>query len=166
MSNLVAIAYPDVNTAIQVRDRLMGMQRENLIKLEDAAVVEKQQDGKIKLHQVNSPTGTGAAWGAVWGGLIGLIFFMPLLGMAMGAAGGALGGAMSDSGVDDQFMKDLANNLKPGGAVLFLLIVQSTPDKVIPEVASYGGTIIKTSLSNEQEAHLKELVSSAQGAAQ
>ncbi|GAA3220208.1 DUF1269 domain-containing protein [Actinocorallia longicatena] len=157
MSTLVAIAYPDVYTANQVRDRLMGLQRENLIKLEDAAVVEKRQDGKIKLHQARSTTGSGAAWGAVWGGLIGMIFFMPLLGMAMGAGGGALGGAMTDYGVDDRFMKDLGASLQPGGAVLFLLIVQSTPDKVVPQIAEYGGTIIKTSLSEEQEAHLREL---------
>jgi uncharacterized membrane protein len=162
MSTLVAIAYPDVSTAVQVRDRLIGMQRENLIKLEDAAVVEKKMDGKIKLHQVNSTTGTGALWGTVWGGLLGMLFFAPLLGMAVGAAAGAAGGAMTDLGVDDTFMKDLGSKLAPGGAALFLLVVQSTPDKILPEIAKYGGEIVKTSLSTDAEAHLREAAKAAQ----
>jgi uncharacterized membrane protein len=162
MSNLVAIVYPEVQTAIQVRDKLLDMQRQKLITLEDAAVVEKRPDGKIKMHQVKSPVGSGAAWGAVWGGLIGMLFFVPFLGMAAGAAAGAAGGAMTDLGVDKSFMKELGTKLQPGGAALFLLIVQSTPDKVIPEVAQYGGEIVKTSLSNDAEEQLKEAVKAAQ----
>src|SRR4051794_23918222 len=155
MSNLIAISYPDVATALQVRDRVIEMQREKLIVLEDAAVAEKRADGKIKLHQVKSGTGSGAAWGAMWGGLIGMIFFMPLLGMALGGATGAAA-SRKDLGVDDKFMKDLSTKLQPGGAVLFLLVVSSTPDKVIPQIAEYGGEIIKTSLSEEMEEHLRE----------
>lgn len=162
MSNLIVIAYPDVATATTVRDRLFGMQKENLITLEDAAVVEHQPDGKIKLHQVRSTVGMGAAGGALWGGLIGLLFFMPLLGMAIGGAAGAAGGAMADVGVDNKFMEQLGTKLPPGGAALFLLVVKSTPDKVISEIAPYGGDIIKTSLSEEQETHLKEAVKLAQ----
>lgn len=75
MSNLIAIAYPDVDTAMTVRDRLAQMQKENLITLEDAAVVERKQDGRIKLHQATSMAGRGAAGGALWGGLIGMLFF-------------------------------------------------------------------------------------------
>lgn len=165
MSTLVAIAYPDVSTAIRVRDRLIGMQKENLITLEDAAVAEKRTDGKIKLHQVQDPMGTGAMWGTLWGGLIGMLFFAPLLGMVAGAAAGAAGGAMTDLGVDDSFMKDLAAKLRPGGAALFLLIVNSTPDKVLPEVAPFGGEIIQTSLSQDAEDHLREAAKAAQAAA-
>lgn len=162
MSTLIAVAYPDVDTAVKVRDRLIGMQRENLITLDDAAVAEKRPDGKIKLHQVNgSSTGRGALWGTVWGGLLGMLFFAPLLGMAVGAAAGAAGGSLTDLGVDDSFMKDLGSKLQPGGAALFLLVVQSTPDKVLPAVAPYGGEILKTSLSHEGEERLREAVDSA-----
>ncbi|MCF6467809.1 DUF1269 domain-containing protein [Nonomuraea sp. MG754425] len=155
MSNLIAIAYPDVDTAMTVRDRLAQMQKENLITLEDAAVVERKQDGRIKLHQATSMAGRGAAGGALWGGLIGMLFFMPLLGMALGAAGGAAGGALTDAGVDDDFMRELATKLEPGTAALFLLVVRSTPDKVIPQIAEHGGHIIQTSLSREEEEQLR-----------
>ncbi|MEU5866516.1 MULTISPECIES: DUF1269 domain-containing protein [unclassified Nonomuraea] len=165
MSNLIAIAYPDVQTAMSVRDRLGQMQKENLIKLEDAAVVERRQDGKIKLHQATSLAGAGAAGGALWGGLIGLLFLMPLLGMALGAAGGAVGGALADTGVNDDFMRELATKLEPGTAALFLLVVQSTPDKVIPEIAQYGGHILQTSLSHEQEEQLRATAQAARAGA-
>ncbi|MFI9592772.1 DUF1269 domain-containing protein [Nonomuraea sp. NPDC052265] len=161
MSNLIAIAYPDVQTAMSVRDRLAQMQKENLLKLEDAAVVERKRDGKIKLHQATSTAGMGAAGGALWGGLIGLLFLMPLLGMALGAAGGAVGGALTDTGVDDDFMRELGTKLEPGTAALFLLVVQSTPDKVIPEIAQYGGHILQTSLSHEQEEQLRATAQAA-----
>lgn len=161
MSHLIAISYPDLQTAMSVRDRLGQMQKQNLIMLEDAAVVERRQDGKIKLHQATSMAGIGATGGALWGGLIGLLFFMPLLGMALGAAAGAAGGALTDVGVDDKFMRDLAADLEPGTAALFLLVVRSTPDKVVPEIAQYGGHIMQTSLSHEQEEQLRATVEAA-----
>ncbi|MFI6297949.1 DUF1269 domain-containing protein [Nonomuraea sp. NPDC050790] len=161
MSNLIVIDYPDVATAETVRARLFDLQKQNLITLEDAAIVERKEDGKIKLHQSTSTTGVGAAGGALWGGLIGLLFFMPLLGMALGAAAGAAGGALTDVGVNDDFMKELGEKMPPGTAALFLLVVQSTPDKVIEQIAQYGGEIIKTSLSTEDEKHLKEAVAAA-----
>ncbi|MGP4095224.1 DUF1269 domain-containing protein [Nonomuraea sp. KM90] len=132
MSHLIAIAYPDVRTAMSVRDRLAQMQKENLITLEDAAVVEREQAGKIKLHQSTSMVGMGAA-----------------------------GGALSDAGVDDDFMRQLATKLEPGTAALFLLVVQSTPDKVIPQIAEYGGHIIQTSLSHEEEEQLRATAQAA-----
>jgi uncharacterized membrane protein len=112
MSTLVAVAYPDAATAEKVRQELMEMTKEHLVRLEDAVVVTNE-DGKIKLNQAMSTTGAGAAGGALWGGLIGLIFLAPLLGMAVGAAAGGLGGKMSDVGVDDNFMKDLGARAAP-----------------------------------------------------
>ncbi|GGL15178.1 DUF1269 domain-containing protein [Planomonospora parontospora] len=158
MSNLIAISYPDVATAVAVRDRLADLQRQNLITMEDVVVVERRADGKIKMHQAVGLTGMGAAGGALWGGLIGMVFFMPLFGMALGAATGAAGGAMIDAGVNNEFMRELADKLEPGTAALFVLVVRSAPDKVIPEIQPYGGHVIQTSLSREEEAQLHEMM--------
>jgi uncharacterized membrane protein len=165
VSNLIAIAYDDVATANQVRDKLFQLQTQHLITLEDAVVVERKQDGKIKLLQARGSTaGRGAVGGALWGGLIGLIFFMPFLGAAIGAGTGALAGKSVDTGVDDNFMREVGEKLTPGKAALFVLVVNSTPEKVLPEVAPFGGSIITTSLSPEAEAHLREAVHSAAAA--
>lgn len=163
MSNLIAISYPDVATAVAVRDRLFDLQRQNLITMEDLVVVERRANGTIKLHQTVGTTGMGAVGGALWDGLIGLLFFMPLFfmplfGMALGAATGAASGAMVDAGVNDAFMRELADTLAPGAAALFVLVVRSTPDKVIPEIQPYGGRVIQTSLSREEDAQLREMI--------
>lgn len=159
MSDLVAIAYKDVPTAQQVAGNLGQAIKSHDIELEDLVIVERKDDGKVKLHQP-SLTGIGAAGGAIWGGLIGLIFFMPLFGMALGAAAGAAGGAMADHGVDDDFMKKLGEELQPGGAALILLIQKVSVDKILPQI-QIPGTVIQTSFSNEQEEALQTALDSA-----
>jgi uncharacterized membrane protein len=165
MSNLVAIAYPDRATAEDVMATLGRLQTEHSIELEDAVVVTREEDGKVKLHQSNKLVAGGAAGGALWGGLIGLIFFVPLLGMAVGAATGAATGALMDVGVDDKFMKDLGSKLQPGGAAIIVLVHRSTPDKVLPEVAKFGGDVIQTSLDNEAEERLRHILEARDAAA-
>lgn len=155
MANLVAIAYDDLGTAQQAMATVGELVKEHSLEIEDAVIVEKQQDGKIKLHQP-SMAGAGAAGGALWGGLIGLIFLMPLFGMAIGAASGAIAGKASDYGIDDNFMKELGDKLQAGNAAVFVLVREATRDKVLPEISKYGGHVIQSSLSNEQEAALQE----------
>jgi len=159
MSDLVAIAYKDLDTARQVVGNLGHAQKQHLIALEDAVIVERQADGKVKLHQP-SLAGAGAAGGALWGGLIGLIFLVPLFGMAIGAASGAAAGALSDTGVDDNFLKELGANLDEGKAAVIVLIRDISADKVLPEI-KIPGTVIQTSLSNEDEAALTAALDAA-----
>lgn len=159
MSDLIAVAYDDEFKAEEVRLALVKLQREHLIELEDAAVVVKDKAGKIKLKQAMNLPATGAVSGGFWGLLIGTLFLSPLLGAAVGAASGALGGALTDIGVDDKFMKELGDTLKPGSSALFVLIRKVTPDKVLEEVAPYGGTVIRTSLTKDEETQLQEVLS-------
>src|SRR3954454_6526141 len=128
MSDLVAIAYPDLATAQEVVSNLGEAQKAHLIELEDLALVEHRDDGTLKLHEA-SLTGAGAAGGALWGGLIGMLFLAPFLGAAIGAASGAAAGAASYTGVDDQFMKELGARLEPGRAALIVLVRQMNADK-------------------------------------
>jgi uncharacterized membrane protein len=159
VSDLVAIAYPDVATARQVTSNLGGAQKAHLIELDDVAIVEHRQDGKIKLHQP-SLAGVGAAGGALWGGLIGLIFLAPLFGMAIGAATGAAAGAMSDAGVDDKFMKDLGAKLPPGGAAVIALVRQANMEKILAEV-KIPGEVVQTSLTSDAEQALRDALAAA-----
>jgi uncharacterized membrane protein len=159
MSDLVAIAYPDVATAQQVTAGVAEAQKGHEIELDDMVIIERREDGKVKLHQP-SLAGAGAVSGALWGGLIGLIFFMPLFGMAIGAASGAAAGAVSDYGVDDKFMKELGEKLEPGSAAVLLLVRKVSLDKVLPQI-KIEGTIIQTSLSDEQETQLAEALATA-----
>lgn len=163
MANLVAIAYDDVPQAQKVLGELGQLVREHQLELQDAVIVERKPDGKIKLHQP-SAAGAGAVGGALWGGLIGLLFFMPLVGMAVGGATGAAAGAGSDYGIDNELMKELGQRLPEGGAAMFVLVQKATADKVLPAISQYGGHVIQSSLSDEQEHALQEALD-ARGAA-
>ena len=165
MSNLVAVAFPSRATAEEVMATLGRLQTEHAIELEDAVIVTRDDKGKVKLHQSNKLAAGGAVGGALWGGLIGLIFFVPLFGMAIGAATGAATGALTDVGVDDNFMKDLGSKLQPGGAAVIVLIARSTPDKVLPEIAPFGGEVIQTSLDDEAEERLKHVLAARDASA-
>jgi uncharacterized membrane protein len=159
MSDLIAVAYDDRETAERVRDELARMTREHVIEIADAVVVTRDEKGKVKLHQTVNPAGAGAAGGALWGGLIGLIFLAPLLGAAVGAAVGGATGALTDLGVDDNFMRELGRGLPEGGAALIVLVRKVTPDKVLPRISEHGGRVIQSSLSAEAEEKLQEALS-------
>jgi uncharacterized membrane protein len=165
MSTLVIIDYESELKAEEVRLTLLKMQKEYLIDLEDAVIVVRNQQGKVKLRQLYDLTAAGAASGGFWGALIGLMFLNPLFGFAIGAAAGAISGALRDVGIDDGFMKSMGETLKPGTAALCVLIRQMTPDKVVEEIKKFGGTLIKTNLCNENEAKLREALASVQKAA-
>ncbi|MDD2661476.1 MAG: DUF1269 domain-containing protein [Methylococcales bacterium] len=157
MNTLVVVGYQDMHKAEEVRLQLWKLQRDYLIDLEDAVVVIKNEKGKIKLHQAFNLTSAGAVSGGFWGALIGLMFLNPLLGMAVGASAGAVSGALTDLGIDDNFMKKLGASMTPGSSALFVLLrsASAAPDKVLEELKGTGGTILKTSLSHEDEAKIQ-----------
>lgn len=161
MSDLVVIVYETEAKAEEMRKKLFELQKEYLIELGDAAIAVKEPDGNVKLNQLLNTTAAGAASGGMWGLLIGMIFLNPLLGVALGAASGALSGALADYGVNDKFMKDLSESLKPGNAALFLLIRKVTGDKVLEAVKGTGGAVLKTSLDDSKEKALRDALAAS-----
>lgn len=155
MSQLVAVMYPDMFKAEEVRMALWKLQRDYLLELDDAVVVTKDAQSKVRLHQAVNLTALGAVSGGFWGTVVGMIFLSPILGAAVGAASGAVSGAITDAGIEDSFMTALATKLLPGTSALFVLVRHATPDKVVAEIAAYGGTVLQSSLSHEDEAKLQ-----------
>ena len=155
MSTLLVLAFKDETSAAEMRDKLIGLQKLQIISLSDAAIVVRKEDGKVKVKQAVSLVGAGALGGAFWGMLIGLLFFAPWLGLAIGAATGALGGALTDTGVDDKFIKEVGGTIEPGHSALFLLVESWTEDKVMDEIKGFDAEVLQTSLSKEDEAKLK-----------
>jgi len=157
MSDLIVLAFDNDTDAFKMRDELIELQKQEVISLSDAAVVVRDQDGKAKVKQATSLVGAGALGGAFWGMLIGLLFLAPWLGLAIGAVTGALAGKFTDTGIDDNFIKQVGETIEPGHSALFLLVNKVTMDKVTPTLEHYNATIIQTSLSDEQEAKLAGL---------
>ena len=157
MAQLIVLGFESEADADGFIGKLQKMGKEQIIGLADVVKVVRTPDGKTKIRQGLDLTTAGALSGAFWGMLIGFIFWMPWLGAAIGAASGALGGKMSDFGIDDTFIKETAEQIQPGQAGVFMMVEQSTPDKVAAEIAGTKATVIKTNLSGEQEAKLRDL---------
>ena len=164
MSDLIVASFKGEDTADQVLNKLRELQKEHLIDLEDACVVVRHQNGKIRLKQAVNLISTGALGGATWGGLfgslVGLLFLNPLLGFvtgaAFGAGAGALSGALSDYGIDDDFIRKIGQNLEPESSALFILVRRVNVDKVLPELRPFNPTILHTSLTPQQEERLRK----------
>jgi uncharacterized membrane protein len=158
VKHLIAVAYPDEGRAAEVLATLQRLQRADLIDLDHAVYVTKGRDGRVQLHQSISNVGTGVASGGLTGLLVGMLLFMPLAGAAVGAAGGAIGGKLSDFGIEHVFIRRLSEQLQAGSSALFVLVRQAVPEKVLPEVSRYGGTVLDTTWSDEAEARLQAVL--------
>jgi uncharacterized membrane protein len=155
MSELIVFAFPNENGASEMDEAIKRLKKEQLITIDDAAIVVRNHDGKVKVKQAVNLVGSGTVGGAFWGMLIGLLFWMPWLGMAIGAITGAISGKLSDYGIDDEFIHEVAGTIEPGGSALFLLISKWTEDKVLDELSKFNPKVVRTSLSKEEELKLK-----------
>ena len=158
MATLSVLKFNDPYGADRVLLALQGLQEQQMINLEDAAVVSwPQGNKKPTTRQLHSTSGAGALGGAFWGFLFGLIFFVPFLGAAIGAGMGALTGSMADVGIDDKFINQVRDKVTEGTSALFALTSGATaPDKIIDELKQYDFEIISTNLPEEQENKLRE----------
>jgi uncharacterized membrane protein len=158
VATLSVLKFNDPYQADQVLSTLQGLQKQQLIQIQDAAIVRWPAGAKKpKTEQLSSLTGVGALSGAFWGMLFGLLFFIPFLGMAIGAAFGALGGHFMDVGIDDSFINSVKSQVTPGTSALFLMSSGAVADRVADALKGVEFEVIATNLSEEQETKLKEL---------
>jgi uncharacterized membrane protein len=156
MATLTAVKFPIAAGARTVLSTLEDLQRQQLITIVDAAIVEWPADKKKpRTQQLHSMAGAGALSGAFWGMLFGLLFLVPLLGMAVGAAMGGLTGSLVDVGIDDDFIKQAREQITPGTSALFLLSSDAVVDRVMDALRGTEMELIATNLSAEQEENLR-----------
>lgn len=158
MATLVAIGYPDQGTAEQARGTVAELEADLIIQADQVAAISRDLEGKYHVHTTHggASAGGGAMWGGFWGMLFGLLFFIPFAGLAIGAGMGALFGHFGEKGIDKAFQQQVRDYLKPGTSALFMVIEQATPDKAIDALSQYGGTVIRTSLSDEDTKKLQD----------
>jgi len=162
MTDLIVLVFQDDRGAFEVREKLIELQKQHLIRLADAAVAVRNREGAVKIKQIVDLTAQGALGGAFWGLLAGVLFWMPTMGMAIGTIVGAISGSMTDFGVNDEFIHQVAREVEPGQSALFLLVVDATMDRVIEEITPWNPKVLRTNLSREQERKLREAFSEAQ----
>jgi uncharacterized membrane protein len=157
MSELIVLTFDDMEQAGEALEALKKARSDGYLKIDDAAVIVKDESGKI---DVKNQLDTGVKWGAVGGGLIGLILasvFFPVAGLAIGAIGGALVGKSLNLGVDKKFVQDVTESLKPGSSALFV-IGSGNPDVIMAALRPFQGSIYQTTLPTEAVDELHEVL--------
>jgi uncharacterized membrane protein len=160
VSTLTVLKFETADGAEQMSSLLGDLQKQQIITVEDAAIVSWQHGKKKpKTRQLHNLVGAGALDGAFWGMLFGLLFFIPLLGLAIGAAMGAMSGAFADVGIDDKFINQVRSQVTEGTSALFLMTSGAVQDKVAEAVKAKGLAfeIIATNLPKDQEDKLREV---------
>ena len=158
MSTLTVWKFNSADGASNALKKLEGLQKQEIIKVVDAAIVSWPEGRKKpKTNQAVSTVSVGALGGAFWGMLFGLIFFVPLFGMVVGATAGAVSGKFTDYGINDDFIKEVRSKVTEGTSALFLLTGQVTIDKVKDAFApEERGELVQSNLTADQEAKLAE----------
>lgn len=153
MSQLIVFTYDNEETAVKVLGVVAELSKQSLIEVQDAAVIVKNANGKVKVRQTLEAMvkSNNVVSGGFWGLLIGLIFGGPLFMALWGMGLSAVFGHKLDVGIDNKFIKDVGNDLKPGDSALFLLSEAITVDKVADALGEHGGTLYHTSLSKDAE---------------
>ena len=181
MAELIVVGFKNqMYRASEVLNELLAMDDDWVVDLHDAVAVYRDLNGKLRVGQsYQLTTGQGAALGGMWGMLIGATLAIPFTGgasaaaaagaIAAGAAGGtALGagfGAMDaeswkdEFGIPEDFVQQVSVLIQPGDSAIYAILRVGNPDIVADQFKGYGGTILRTTLSPEQEARVEKVLS-------
>jgi uncharacterized membrane protein len=155
MSEFLAITFDTADEAATALRSIRSLESGGKIRLEDTAVVRKDADGKVTIHnEASSGTETGAVVGAVLGGVLFVVF--PVAAVVGGAIAGGLVGRAAAPGIDGTFVKEVGDGLPPGGSALFLQIKSGDAGLLVGALRRYHGRVRQTSLPDDVESALDE----------
>jgi uncharacterized membrane protein len=158
MSDLIVIGYDNPQTARQAYEQVQRLQHDFVVELRGLAVVDVDPDGKTHVDTPQRIVAASAVGGALFGLLLGLLFFVPGLGL-LGGAIGALTGTLNRSGVNAEFRNRVEHLVQPGHSAVVIMASKITEDKFATAMQPFGGTVLKTSLSESDEKELAEELS-------
>ncbi len=161
MANLVVVLYDDQYRAKEVMKELKTLKENKQLEIDDAAYVTKDNQGTFHVHQEHSLTKSGAVAGGMGGLVAGLLFAIPIAGLAVGAAVGVAAARKQDIGIDDKVIKAINDDMRLNTSAIFLLVHDVNRDAVLPIFQKYGGKVVQTTVSAEDEAKLQAMLDEA-----
>ena len=156
---LVVAAFNTEEKAGEVLESLKKLQKEQIIFLVNAAIMTKDEKGKVSMKETQDVgAGKGALFGAIAGGLLGLIGGP--VGVVVGAAAGAATGGVAanriDMGFPDDTLKELQETLTPCSSAIVALIQHEWVDRVVEELEKEQASLFRQVLKEEIVAQLEE----------
>jgi len=160
LGRLFVLAFSDEVTAFALRETLWKMEEENVVDVGDMVVVTRDSKGRVRLHQSLPLAAVGSTLGSLSGMVFGMMLLNPLFGSIAGAAVGAAAGAFADIGINDEFMKELGETLKPGTSALFVTVRKTKPERVFERLQAFSGSckILQCDMPAENEPILRRIL--------
>jgi uncharacterized membrane protein len=180
MPELIVVGFKkDMYRASLVLNNLLDLNDDWVVDLHDAVAVYRDNKGKLRVDQsYQLTTGEGAAWGGLWGLLIGATLAIPFTAGASSAvaasalAAGALGGTglglglggvdahaeKNEFGIPEDFVQKVGAMIQPGDSAIYAILRVGDPEVVANKFRGYGGTILRTTLSKEQQAKVEKVL--------
>ncbi|MFD8974702.1 DUF1269 domain-containing protein [Streptomyces sp. NPDC059593] len=157
MSQLIVIGYDDHAVATKAFKAVQQLRVDRVVELDGLAVVRVDADGEthVDTPRKSEEVAISATAGALWGMVLGIVILTPGIGV-VGAAVGGLIGKLNQMGVDGKFRKKVGELLAPGSAAVVVMASKITEDRFAAAMEAFGGTVLKTSLSEESERELAE----------
>lgn len=157
--SFLVIKYPHADTAAAALEALKELSHEKVLKLRDAAVVTKNEKGKIKVHQTKDDS---IGKGFVKGGLIGVVFaalFGPVGWIAMGAAAGGLF-ASFDRGIKNKLLKELGENMTSTKSAVAILVEHADWQTAVERMKAhgFGGQVVIAEIVAEDLEEVEKLL--------
>lgn len=143
--HIVGMGFAKTSRAEEVLLNLLHLAKEGEISLTDAVVVYKGEDEKVHVRQtVDVTPQRGAMSGALWGLLVGSLFGPAgfIIGAGAGAASGGLVGKLVDVGLDDGWVKEVAEWIDPGTSALLILVSDQVRPVVMKELGRFEGKVL------------------------
>ena len=145
-SKLLVISFEDPLRAQEFLLAVAGLQRRDEIKLHDAVLIARNEDGSSHVRETTDVTPSQAGVGAgVWGLLLGTLFGGPIGGLVVGAAtagGGALYAKLVDTGVKDETIEQLRTSVPPGRTAVALLVSHVSVADLQRELARFPNAVL------------------------
>jgi uncharacterized membrane protein len=181
VAELIVVGFKkDMYRASEVLNQLLALNDDWVVDLHDAVAVYRDYNGKLRVDQsYQMTTGDGAALGGLWGLLIGATLAIPFTAgasaaaaagaMAAGAIGGtALGAGLGaadaaswkeEFGIPDEFVQRVGALIQPGDSAIYAILRTADPGIVADQFRGYGGTILRTTLSRDQQDKVEKVLS-------
>lgn len=155
MNKMLVAIFDDESTAYEGLSALTDLHNRGDITLYAAAVISKDSSGRINVERAADEGPIGTALGTLTGSLVGLLGGP--VGVVAGAAAGGLTGNLYDlnkSGVDVEFVDDVAEVLLPGRVAVIADIEETWTTPVNTKIHQLGGLVFRRERSQVVEDQL------------
>ncbi len=156
-TQVIVAAFDGMDSAKEAFDDLKQLEKEKSIKIENAAILQKDHDSKLHIRDVKDMTGTrGVVLGGVTGAIVGVIAG-PVGWVALGGAAiGGLVAKLKDGGFDNSRLEQWGDRLQPGTSAIVAVIDHTWVRDVEAALKEDAREIMTMEISDEIAAQLTD----------